>query len=56
MQFMPHVLNIVITSNEMLLGQFIITRYIEIRLKDHFRGIYRTYPNLIKENPEDVNM
>ena len=22
---------------------------------DHFRGIYRIYPNLIKENPEDVN-
>ena len=26
------------------------------KITDHFRGIYRIYPNLIKEKPEDVNM
>ena len=26
------------------------------KIPDHFRGIYRLYPNLIKENPKDVNM
>ena len=26
------------------------------RITDHLKGIYRIYPNLIKETPEDVNM
>ena len=26
------------------------------KITDHFRGISRTYPNLRKGNPEDVNM
>ena len=27
-----------------------------MKITDHFRGIYRLYPNLMKENPKDVNM
>ena len=26
------------------------------KITHHIRGIYSIYPNLIKENPEDVNM
>jgi len=26
------------------------------KITDHFRGIYRIYPNLINGKPEDVNM
>ena len=26
------------------------------RIIDHFRGVYRIYPDLIKGKPEDVNM
>jgi hypothetical protein len=26
------------------------------KITDHFRGIYRIYPNFILKNPEDVNM
>ena len=26
------------------------------KITDHFRGIYRMYPNLIKGKPKDVNM
>jgi len=26
------------------------------KIPDHFRGIYRIYPNLIKGKTEDVNM
>ena len=27
-----------------------------MKITDHSRGIYRIYPNLTKENREDVNM
>ena len=26
------------------------------KITDHIRGIYRKYPNLVKEKPEDANM
>ena len=26
------------------------------RMIDHFRGVYRIYPDLIRGKPEDVNM
>ena len=27
-----------------------------MKITNHFEGIYRIYPNFIKEKPEDVNM